>query len=102
MVADSPHSRVMRELSIRHRYGRASRNLPGDSVVEPAQPRQFRPAPPMRLVTKGWWTMREEQVNVEDLERTGRDRLEHAYADVVELAVAAAGIVLLVMLGASL
>ena len=46
--------------------------------------------------------MREEQVNVEDLERTGRDRLEHAYADVVELAVAAAGIVFLVMLGASL
>ena len=63
MVADSPYSRAMRELSIRRRYGRPSRDYPGDPAA--------------------------------DLDRIcADDRLKHAYADAVELAVAAAAIVL--------
>ncbi len=28
--------------------------------------------PPMQVVTKGWWTLRDEQASVEDLERLDR------------------------------
>lgn len=34
MVADSPYSRVMRELSIRRRYGRPSRDYPDDPTAD--------------------------------------------------------------------
>lgn len=32
-------------------------------------------APDMRVVTKGWWTLREERVPVEELERQDQKRL---------------------------
>ncbi len=32
------------------------------------------PPPPMRVVTKGWWTMREETKSVDELEREDRKR----------------------------
>ena len=35
-----------------------------------------RPPPPMRVVTKGWWTLREETADVETLEREERARPE--------------------------
>jgi hypothetical protein len=28
-----------------------------------------RPSPPMRVVTKGWWTFKEELVSVDDLKK---------------------------------
>ena len=28
--------------------------------------------PPMQIVTKGWWTLREKQMTVDELERSGQ------------------------------
>ncbi len=35
----------------------------------PKVPPEPRPIPPMRVVTKGWWTMREKRATVEQLEK---------------------------------
>lgn len=35
---------------------------------------QLPPVPPMRIVTKGWWTLREDQAKVEDLEKADSKR----------------------------
>jgi len=43
-------------------------------VAELVQRPRLPPPPPMRVVTKGWWTMREEQVSVEDLEKANHER----------------------------
>lgn len=40
----------------------------------PVQRRRLHPGPPMRVVTKGWWTMREEPASVEDLEKANHER----------------------------
>lgn len=40
---------------------------------KPRDPR-LPPEPPMRVVTKGWWVMREELVPREELERQDRLR----------------------------
>ena len=36
-------------------------------------PRRERPVPPMRVVTKGWWTLREDRASVESLEQEEKD-----------------------------
>ncbi len=36
--------------------------------------KSVRSPPPMRVVTKGWWTMREETKSVDELEREDRKR----------------------------
>ncbi len=51
---------------------------PASPSLSPAwrKPRDPRlpPEPPMRVVTKGWWVMREEEVPREELERQDRLR----------------------------
>ena len=56
-----------------------SETLPSDT---PARRREItdtdrrgavRPVPPMQVVTKGWFTLREERVPVEQLEKQDRD-----------------------------
>jgi hypothetical protein len=37
-----------------------------------------RPIPPMQVVTKGWFTLREERVPVEELEKEDRDERRQA------------------------
>ena len=31
------------------------------------------PSPPMRVVTKGWWTLKEQEVDIEELRREAAD-----------------------------
>ena len=47
-----------------------------------ARPRGGRPAPAMQVITKGWWTLREERAPVEELEREDRDERKRAYSEV--------------------
>ncbi len=32
-----------------------------------------RPTPPMRVVTKGWWTLREQAVSVDELQKADKN-----------------------------
>ena len=45
---------------------------PTDQRDKPA-PRRPRPAPEMQVVTKGWWTLREETAPAEILQREEMD-----------------------------
>jgi hypothetical protein len=47
----------------------------GISDVRQAQSKE-RPIPLMRVVTKGWWTLKEERVPVEALEEMDRQERE--------------------------
>ncbi|MBR0653962.1 hypothetical protein [Plastoroseomonas arctica] len=43
------------------------------SAPRPVPAHVPRPAPAMQVVTKGWWVLREERVNAEDLLRQDED-----------------------------
>ncbi|NKE48464.1 hypothetical protein HB662_27075 [Roseomonas frigidaquae] len=49
---------------------------PQDSsmTVQAAPQPVTRPVPPMRVVTKGWWVLREERVSAEELEKAENER----------------------------
>jgi hypothetical protein len=44
----------------------------GDAGQAPASPPHRRP-PPMRVVTKGWWTLEEKPADIEELETEARN-----------------------------
>ncbi len=53
-----------------------TRELQGQGLTRLGQPAS-RPAPappPMQVVTKGWWTLRDEQATVDELERADNER----------------------------
>ena len=35
----------------------------------------YRPPPPMRVVTKGWWTLVEKQADIKELEKKAREQI---------------------------
>lgn len=39
------------------------------ALLEGATRSHLPPAPPMRIVTKGWWVMREEKMSLDDLKK---------------------------------
>jgi len=41
----------------------------------------MREPPPMRVVTKGWWTLREERVDMATLARQDADERRHMQGD---------------------
>ena len=47
-----------------------------DGVASDGRPssRKVAPPPPMQVVTKGWWVLRDEQASVAELEQADRPR----------------------------
>ena len=48
----------------------------GETQRQPPLP--HRRPPPMRVVTKGWWTLEEREADVEELEKQDRDERKQA------------------------
>jgi hypothetical protein len=48
----------------------------GEAPVQEATKRR-RP-PPMRAVTKGWWKLEEQEIDIRQLEKEDRDNQKHA------------------------
>ncbi len=56
------------------------RDLPDDGTPSAPSPKARAPGfnvpvPPMRLVTKGWWVLREERATAEEIEAADRAEL---------------------------
>ncbi len=49
-------------------------HVPGLTKKDGQAQKLVRPPPPMRVVTKGWWTLREETKPVDELERADREQ----------------------------